>query len=414
MNLLGPKEYYRRFVVYVVFALCICAFAGAAFAERILSDEAFEQLKKDVQSELDKRHAAAQSTDEVFPGATVAFILPDGRVAEFATGFSDVEDEIAMTPEARMPSGSIGKTYVAAVALSLCAEGTLNLDAKINRWLGKETWFEHLPNGDTITLRNLLNHSSGLIDHVFEPDSGFQEYAREHLTADEADVNFDPRDQVQFVLDREPLFPAGKGFNYTDTGYILVGLIIEEASGSTYYEELAKRFLKPLELTRTTPQNQRIVPGIAQGYAPASNQFFGVPLKVIAEGAFLFDPSIEWTGGGLVNNSQDLVRWAKTLYEGNAMDRPYLDALFGSVAQSDQGSDASGRKYGYGLGVTIAKTDFGTTYGHGGFFPGYNSQLAYFPEYKTAIAMQINTDSSQIESHFTAIAKIVIDALADK
>jgi len=408
------QERFRCPVATAILALTFYVLADTAYAQRVVSGEAYEQLKKNVQSELDERHGTALSTDEVFPGATAAFILQDGRLASFATGYSDIEEKVKMAPEARMPSGSIGKTYVAAVALSLCAEGTLDLDGKISRWLGAESWFERMPNGETITLRNLLNHSSGLVDHVFEPNSGFQEYAKEHLSPENTNVKFDPRDLVHFVLDRKPLFPAGEGFGYTDTGYVLVGLVIEQASGATYYEELRKRMLRPLGLTRTTAQNKRVVPGLAQGYAPVSNQLFGVPLKVVAQGAFLFDPSIEWTGGGLVNNSQDLVRWAKALYEGDVMDEPYLDALLSSVAKSDQGSDASGRAYGYGLGVSIAKTELGTTFGHGGFFPGYNSQLAYYPEYETAIAMQINTDSSNIEDHFAAIAKIVIDALTEE
>ena len=393
--------------------LTLVAISNIVSAEKTLSDKAFTRLEKDVQTELDKRHTAAQSTDEIFPGATVAFILPDGRVAAFATGYADVEEQVPMTAEALMPSGSIGKTYAAAVALSMCVDGTLDLDAKISRWLGTEPWFDRLPNGGSITLRHLLNHSSGLIDHVFDPDSGFQQYAKEILTAEDSSEPVDPRDQVKFVLDRESLFPVGQGYNYSDTGYILAGLIIEMVSNSTYYEELEKRFLAPLKLRRTTPQNRRVIPGLVQGYAYAGSQLFGVPTRVVEDGAFVFDPSIEWTGGGLVTNPQDLVRWAKVLYEGEAIKGPYLEALLGSIAETDQGTDHAGRAYGYGLGVSISKTGLGTTYGHGGFFPGYNSALAYFPDYKTAIAMQINTDSSELENHVAAIAKIVIDALTE-
>lgn len=151
--------------------------------------------------------------------------------------------------------------------------------------------------------------------------------------------------------------------------------------------------------------------GLAQGYAPKSQQLFGLPYKVVDAGAFVFDPSLEWTGGGVVSNSQDLVLWAKEIYEGKAISQPYLDEMLNSVANPKQGRDDSGRIYGYGLGVSIAKTKYGTTFRHGGFFPGYNSMLAYFPEHRIAIAMQMNSDSSKIEEHFEAIVKIIIESI---
>jgi D-alanyl-D-alanine carboxypeptidase len=157
----------------IILFLAIWVVPVATSGESTLSDEAFEDLKIKVQSTLDAVYKAAEATDEVFPGATVAFVLPNGRIAVFATGFSDIEEQIPMESDARMPAGSIGKTYVAAVALDMAQDGTLDLDKKISHWLESESWFKRLPNSDTITLRNLLNHSSGIIDHVFNMESGF-------------------------------------------------------------------------------------------------------------------------------------------------------------------------------------------------------------------------------------------------
>lgn len=397
--------------LFTIVACVIYFLVGTDFDEHNLSNDAFEKLKKDVQNELDARHKVAQMTDELFPGATVAFVLRDGRMAGFATGFSDIEEKTAMSTESRMPVGSIGKTFVAAVALSMVSDGTLDLDGKIINWLGDGPWFNRLPNHDMITLRHLLNHSSGLIDHVFDTGSGFQDYMKKQVILGNTERTIDPIELVQFILDKKPLFPVGEGFHYTDTGYILVGLIIEKASGSSYYEELSNRFLKPLNLKLTSPLNQRKTVGLAQGYAPKSQQLFGLPYEVVDAGAFVFDPSLEWTGGGVISNSQDLVRWTKALYEGKAISRPYLNEMLNSVASPEHGHDDLGRVYGYGLGVSIAKTKYGTTFRHGGFFPGYNSLLAYFPEHGIAVAMQMNSDSSKIEEHFDAIIKIIIKAI---
>ena len=136
-----------------------------------LSPEATAALVERFQAELDAAWTRAQETDEHFPGATAAFILPDGRVFGFATGHSDVDDDIPMTPDLRMGSGSIGKTYVAAVALQLAMNGELDLDAPVSTWLGGEEWFSRVPNHTDLTVRNLLNHTAGMIQPYFEdPD----------------------------------------------------------------------------------------------------------------------------------------------------------------------------------------------------------------------------------------------------
>ena len=90
-----------------------------------LSPEQVASLTERFQAELDRLHQEAQATEEVFPGATAAFILPDGQMVGVATGYSDIEADVPMTPDLRMPSGSIGKTYVAAVALSMALDGTI-------------------------------------------------------------------------------------------------------------------------------------------------------------------------------------------------------------------------------------------------------------------------------------------------
>ncbi len=101
-----------------------------------------------------------------FPGATAAYVLRDGTTGVVATGLADVEDGTLMTVRSRMLAASIGKTFVGATALALAREGVLELDAPVSRWLGDRHWFTRLPNHAAMTVRHLLNHSSGLPDHV--------------------------------------------------------------------------------------------------------------------------------------------------------------------------------------------------------------------------------------------------------
>ena len=379
--------------------------AAGAEAEPSLSPQATAALVEAFQAELDAAWAQAQETDENFPGATAAFILPDGRVFGFATGLSDVDDEIPMTPDMRMGSGSIGKTYVAAVALQLAMTGGLDLDAPISTWLGDEAWFPRVPNHADLTVRNLLNHSAGMIQPYFE-DPGFAVRLGEVFR--DPDAYMTPEEFIaETVLDAEPLFPAGQGYHYSDVHYTLAGLAIEEATGRAYYDLLDEFFLDPFGLDLTLAADRRDLPGLAQGYAHASSRLYGTPLEVVVDDRFILHPLQEWTGGGLVNNPQAMVRWAKLLYEGDAIAGDDLPQLL----EVGFPADSAKPHLGYGLAVSVAESEHGLTYGHGGFWPGYNSLLAYYPDHGVAVSIQINSDESRMRDHLPNLAGVVLEAL---
>ncbi len=364
-------------------------------------------LKGLFQAELDSLHDQYR-----FPGATAAYVLPDGTVEVVSAGLADVEAKIPMIPQARMLAASIGKTFVGATVLALVQEGLLELDDPIAKWLGERPWFSRLPNGDTVTLRQLLTHSSGIGDYVSA--QGFQHAFGENWRA--PTNSFPPEELIGFVLDQAPLFEAGAGWHYSDTGYLLVGLIIEAVTGNSYYEEVARRFLVPLQLVLTTPSDRRELSGLAAGYLAADNPFSLPGKTTLRPGVMAWHPGLEWTGGGLVSNPQDLVVWARTLFTGRALQGQYLDALLQSVPIGD---DAPGVSYGIGVGIR-AKGPLGPTYGHAGWIPGYCSSLRYYPQYGVAIAFQINTDigivdgsTPVIEDAEIRLAQVVVAAVAD-
>lgn len=347
-----------------------------------------------------------------FPGATAAYVLSDGTVGVAATGAADLEAGTPMTPHSRMLAASIGKTFVGATAVALARDGVLDLDGLVSQWLGNRPWFARLPNHDTITLRHLLTHRSGVPDHV-QLESFAAALSQEWR---EKENPFPPERLIEFVLDRPPLFEAGKGWAYTDTGYILIGLVIEKVTGRSYYTEIQERFLTPLHLTQTAPADHRYLPGLAAGYIAADNAF-GLPGKTTtAEGAMVWHPGLEWTGGGLVSNSRDLARWGSALFGGRAMPGIYLDELLNSIPISPDTPDVQ-----YGAGVGVYRTGlFGPVYGHGGWVPGYSSSLRYYPAHGFCIAFQINTDigvagdtTSLIREMESGLAKTVMSATRD-
>lgn len=375
--------------------------AVPAFSSSLLHKQAaakqaedLQRLRASVQAKLDELYKNAE-----FPGATVGFILADGRFTSVSTGLSNLENKTPLQPTDKMLAGSIGKTYFAAVVMQLVQEGKLNLDEKIAKWFGREPWFPRLPNASDITARMLMNHTSGLAEYY--ELKGFINTLRS-----KPDMAFKPEILVECVLDSKPLFAAGQGWSYADTNYILVGMIAERITGKSLYSQVEKRILKPLKLTRTIPSNSRTLPGVITGYS-MPNSPFGFEGPVIKDGKFIINPQFEWAGGGYASTAEELARWAKALYEGKVFKPAMLEQMLAAVPAK------TGRGDKYGLGVQVRQSNWGISYGHGGWFPGYNSEMEYFPEHKVAIAIQVNTDERRkikksLRAYIADIAQIVI------
>jgi D-alanyl-D-alanine carboxypeptidase len=114
----------------------------------------------------------------------------------------------------------------------------------------------------------------------------------------------------------------------------------------------------------------------------------------VKDGKLVMNPQFEWAGGGLATTPEDLARWAKVLYEGGAFKKgETLAAMLNGVDAAEGRGGGKGNKYG--LGVQIRGSEWGPSYGHSGWFPGYLSDVEYFPEHKVAIAVQFNTDEGK-------------------
>jgi D-alanyl-D-alanine carboxypeptidase len=324
-----------------------------------------------LQHSLDSLRGAGQ-----FPGVTLGVTFADGRSIALASGESDTARHIPMRPTDRMLQGSVGKTYVAAVAMQLVAEGKLDLDAKIERYLGHEPWFDRLPNAHDITVRELMRHTSGLVRYEFQPA------ATAALRADPFKT-WTPEDRLAFIFDTRAPFAAGKGWEYSDTNYIVLGMILERLLGEPYYTALEKRVLVPLGLSNTIPSNTPELPGVVNGYAGPNNDLGGYDASM-RDGRLRVNPQFEWTGGGIASTADDLSRWARLLYEGRAFDPKLLPTMLDAVPAR------LGPNTAYGLGVIVRQTPDGPVWGHSGFFPGYATEMLYNPATHVAAAIQVN------------------------
>jgi len=377
----------RRLILLL--ALSATALTASAQAQAIGTSS--RVLKDELQLKLDEWHKAGK-----FPGATLGVVLANGQTIGLAVGYSDRTTKTPMKPNDRMLAGSTGKTFAAATALQLVKDGKIALDDKVEKYLGKEPWFSRLPNAKEITVRQLMNHTSGLVRYEFK-----DKFTKD-LTANPEKV-WQPAELLAYLLDEKPPFEAGKGWDYSDTNYIVLGMIIEKVTGRKFYDEANRRLIKPLKLTNTIPQDGLRLKGVIQGYAGPNNPFGGKD-EMISNGKFAINPQFEWTGGGWATTSEDLARWAKLMFEGKAYDPSLLPQVLDGVA-----APMLGRETKYGLGVIIRKTAAGTSYGHSGFFPGYMTDMMYFPEQKIAVAVQVNTSVPQ--NLGKPLGRVLIDVL---
>jgi D-alanyl-D-alanine carboxypeptidase len=323
---------------------------------------------------LERFHAESR-----FPGAVAGAWFADGSTIAVGVGLADRELNRAMPDTALLHAGSAGKTFWAALVLQLVGEGRLGLDSLVSRYLGSESWYRAVPNHETITVRMLLNHTSGV-----------PQYGGDFMGAliREPGRARTPLEAVQSVAGEKALFPAGTAYGYTDVNYQLLLLLAERVTGTSAYGEIQRRLLVPNSLNRVVPADRSVIPGLVQGYAGAGS-FMGFD-AVMRDGAMLLHPGFEGGGGGFVTNAADLAKWIGLFAEGKVFPDSLLPEVRRGVpaGQKDVGKDALS-----GLGIDMVETPLGRAYGHGGFFPGYLTLVLWYPDAGVAVAVQVNSSA---------------------
>lgn len=312
------------------------------------------------------------------PGLSIGIIMPNGESFAAARGWTDEAHTHPLTPNHLLQAGSIGKTYVAAIAMQLVEAGQLQLDVPVGDYLGNEVWFDSIPNARQVTVRMLMNHTSGIPEHVQE--SRFLSDVLKY-----PDKNYHPVELLRYIMGKPAHFEAGRGWSYADTNYILLGMIIEQVTRRRFYALAREYLLTPLKLYATIAAESRVIRGLANGFSMPDSPF-GFEGPTLHNDTFVINPQLEWTGGGFATTPLDLARWAKILYEGGAFSPALLPEMLHGV------SAKLGPNTQYGLGVIISQSPLGVTYGHSGWFPGYVSEVKYFKDDGFSIAIQFNTD----------------------
>ncbi len=300
----------------------------------------------------DDLQAALQNTLDAYhgPGAVLAVNFNDGSTWIGSAGVAQLPDE-SLSAAYHFRMGSVTKTFTGEAVLLLAQNGALTLDDTLDMWLG-----QLVPDGEGITVHNLLDHTSGLFDFTWSED--YLDKILENPTG-----VWLPEELVAIANENGPIAAPGEAAVYCNTNYVLLGLIIEAASGQKAEAFIAENLLEPLALTETS------FPTTAEIPAPYTHGY----LDVNGDGLFTADedysaqhPSAIWTAGAMISTPADLLVWLAELNDSTLLDERFQAERLNFARQVD------GFPAGY-FGLGIVKLDGGV--GHTGALMGYQTVI---------------------------------------
>lgn len=308
----------------------------------------------------------AEVEENDIPGAVLLIDTPRARFAG-ASGFADLETQTPLQPDDAFQIGSVTKMFTGVLILQLAEEGLLGLNDPLNVWLPDIA--ATFPYGDQITLRQLLQHTSGMFD--IEDD--------EELLARYIANPYQPiplPEMIEQAATHSAVFAPGEGTHYSSTGYLLLGLVIETVTGMPYAEAVRSRILEPTGMTHTYLLDlEPPITELVRGYARNNDVWLDVT-----------DWDRSWAGaaGGGVSTPTDLALFIRALFNGELFTNP--DTL-DEMLHTETGGEI---EYGLGIRRMTSPDDPALGWGHGGRTVGFRAMLIYIPRVDTVFVLMIN------------------------
>ncbi|MES5821078.1 serine hydrolase domain-containing protein [Streptomyces sp. RG80] len=329
------------------------------------------------------RQALQAAVKDGVPGVTAT--AKDKHGTWSATpGVGDLRTGQPRSAHDRYRVGSITKTFVSTVLLQLEAEGRLSLDDKVAKWLpGLVTGNGH--DGRRITLRQLLNHTSGIFNYTADEEFGRTYFLKDGFLEHRYDTKA-PAELVAVAMTHKPDFAPGTSWNYSNTNYVLAGLVIEKVTGRPYGEEVGRRILKPLGMTATSVPGTRVTlprPS-SRAYSKLAETATGPTYDVTK-----LNPSLAYAAGEMISDSPDLNRFYSALLKGRLLPPEQLKEMKNTVTAEEYPNA------GYGLGLIDRKLSCGVhVWGHDGGIHGSNSVAVTTADGRHSLAFNFNGDWS--------------------
>lgn len=284
------------------------------------------------------------------PGATVIISKGDEILYKKAFGLANLENKVPMKPDMVFRIGSVTKQFTAVSILRLAEQGKLNLQDEITRFLP-----DYPVQGKKITIEHLLTHTSGIRSYT-----DMEEFNEAFMAVDKK-----PSVLVDFFKSQPMEFEPGTQWHYNNSGYVLLGVIIEKITGMSYAKYIEDSIFRPLQMTRSLyGSNSKIVADRATGYDPSST---GV------QNASYLSMTLPYAAGSLMSTVEDLYKWSRGLRKEKLLKHEWLEkAVTGYKLKS-------GRNTNYGYGWFIGEIGGQKVYEHSGGINGYLSDALYLP-----------------------------------
>jgi CubicO group peptidase (beta-lactamase class C family) len=314
------------------------------------------------------------------PGCAVGVSVGGRPVLARAYGMADLEHDVRNTPDTIFEAGSVSKQFTAAAVLLLAREGKLSLDDAVRKHVPE------LPDyGTPLTIRHMLNHTSGLRD--WGSVAGITGWPRTSRVYTHAHV-------LDIVSRQRALnFTPGTRYSYSNTGYNLAAIIVTRVSGMPFAEFTRLRLFAPLGMTRTSWRDDygRIVKGRAVSYSDGRD---GIRMLMPFENVH--------GNGGLLTTVGDLLRWNENFVAPKVGDRAFVDE------QQRAGRFNDGRAHGYALGLQVGSYKGVREVAHGGATAGYRAYLSRYPEAQVGVAVLCNASSANATEYANAVADLYL------
>lgn len=303
-----------------------------------------------------------------------ARVTLDGEVLVATSGVADVQTREPVPENGRYRIASTTKTFVATVVLQLVGEGSLTLD---------DTVEEHLPgvvsggghDGSAITIRDLLQHTSGIYD--YNHDEAWNPFNALETFEERRFYHYEPEDLVTVAMRHPPIFEPGTARSYSNTNYVLVGMIIEAVTGNPWPEEVRNRIIEPLDLRQTIMADGPEIPD------PHARGYYQFPNGGSLVDVTLLDTSAGDAGGAVISTPQDVTWFFSALLGGELLTPELLAEMKDTVPEGDG-------RYGLGLGWSPLSCG-GGYWRHGGAVPGYLSYEGFSEDGSHGVVLSVSS-----------------------
>lgn len=323
---------------------------------------------------------------EGVPGLSITVISPEGTWSHTG-GKADLANNINLTPCHILRVGSVSKVFAATTILKLEEEGKLSIDDKISKYIPSSIT-NRIANGNEATIRQLLRHQSGIPE--YSTIGNIVQILNLTVKKRSAEEN------IQSIFGKKADFKVGMDQNYSNTNYLLLGMIIKNIAGKAANEVVKEKLLKPLNLENIFMSNDNPA-ALSRGYNDTNDNGFMTDRTEMDNNAVGGEDMLD---GGVMANSYDLAQFFDALVSGKILSAKSFTQMQAYIPITQDLGDNLQHLKAYGLGLMKLQTDHGVAFGHYGTVYCFNALVYHFPEQKVTIAMIRNGNSTKIKQVF--------------